>query len=224
FIDIYHGMKEQIFSALNQTPAVITLRHGQLIQAVFADQFSGEEFQESAVAAACRIRDAVTDFDPNGMNDPAFKPSIGIARGEVLTGIITVGDMSEYSITGKAESMSRLLAQEPQRMKESILLGDKAGGLVSTARPIDYYHTPGFNVVYKLYGLRPETGEQDEEFDRTYCRGLDLMYHENNLTVAVQAFTRCLDIKPDDHIAQLMIDRCSAKTGVISIRGYRALG
>lgn len=224
FFGIYRGMKEHISSVLNQTPAVVTLRHGQLMQAVFADQFSGEDFQESAVTAACTIRDRITEYDPYGMNYPAFKPTIGIAQGNVLTGIITIDDMYEYSITGKAESMSRLLAQESQRMMEPILFDDKAGGLVSYARPIDYYRTPGFNVVYTLYGLRPETSEHDEEFDRTYCRGLDLMYHENNRTVAVQAFSRCLDIKPDDHIAQFMIDRCSAKTGEIYIREYRALG
>ena len=224
FFGIYRGMKEHISSVLNQTPAVVTLRHGQLMQAVFADQFSGEDFQESTVTAACAIRDAVTEFDPHGMNDPAYSPSIGIARGDVLTGIITIDDNPEYSITGKAEGMSRLLAQESQRMKEQILLDDKAGGLLSSARPIDYYRTPEFNVVYTLYGLRSDTDEHDEEYDRTYSRGLDLMYHENNRAVAVQAFSRCLDIKPDDHIAQFMIDRCTQKTGEINIRGYRAPG
>lgn len=96
-------------------------------------------------------------------------------------------------------------------------------GICSGDQPVrllDYYRTPGFSEIYKLYGYcRKDT--LTAEFHNLYNRGLDLLSLQQNPAGAGEFFRRCLKICPGDDPSgyMLRITEISLPGGV-KIRGF----
>lgn len=221
FIFKNRELQGRILKLLENTPAIFVSNRIPEIQAAFSSNFSGEGFLEKAIQFSMKFDEILHDAN----NEPSFnllKPKVGIATGQVITGIVQMPESSFYSFTGRPVLLSRMLAYEHHRFNESILIDNETGISVDMVRPLDLYRLPGYNELYTLYTIA-NLEIFNEEAIGQYLSGLNLFYLENDMKNAAMIFRNIIKMHVNDNASKTMLGKCEDTSAKAHMRSYRVI-
>lgn len=145
---------------------------------------------------------------------PKIDVGIGLNTGEVSVGNMGSNIVRNYTIMGDSVNLGARLEGITKQYGVRIIISEftkaQIGDDEFVTREVDWVRVKGKLEPVKIYELVAEgsrQGEQGELMNR-FDKGFHL-YHECDFVGAKKAFEHALEIKEDDFVSKLYIDRCN---------------
>lgn len=120
FLNIYFSF---VVKPIHDNGGVVNKFVGDAVMAVFTPIFGNINHEESAVAAAVKMKAALAEF--NSLNKyPVIKSGIGIHRGKLVAGNIGTKERMEYTFIGDTVNIASRIESETKNMKTDILMSE----------------------------------------------------------------------------------------------------
>ncbi|TGQ38569.1 adenylate/guanylate cyclase domain-containing protein [Mesorhizobium sp. M00.F.Ca.ET.216.01.1.1] len=229
---------EKAFVLLNEYLQVmepeISARHG------FISQYQGDGFvalfhrgADSAIAAATGICRALANLNKirAARDEAALRIGIGINSGELMLGAIGGEQRLNGNVVGDAVNLASRVEGLTKLYGAVCVLTDAtvrrlSHSACSFLRELDRVVVVGRTTpvtIYELMDLDPPAlrgGKLDAA--KEFQRGLGL-YRDGVFAAAVDAFTRCLKVCPNDHAATLYVKRCCELMQSPQVSGWQGI-
>ena len=213
---------ELINSFLDLAVPVIESRGGII------DKFIGDAimaiFPEDADEALLAVREILTGIP--GLRLPAAAPGpisvgAGINTGFVMVGALGNHQRMEVTIVGDSVNLASRLEYLNKTYGTSCVISEATLNSLElpdqfSLRMIDRIRVKGKvrpQSIYELIDVYPEDKKQRIQSTAEAFENALANFHMNNVDSAQQHLRECIATSPDDHVAQLYIDRCEQYLG-----------
>ncbi len=190
---------------------------GDAIIAFFGAPVEYEDHAYRACLSAVRMKRIEYELNERFITEQ-MTPSPLFTRVGINTGPMVVGNMGtpkkmDYTIMGNAVNLAARLEGVNKQYGTGILISEEtynAGGNLFTVRKLDRVRVVGIQTPVRLYELieeKSETDRQTQEGIDVFHEALDL-FEKKEWEKAEEAFSRVLDILPNDGPAKTYLTRC----------------
>jgi adenylate cyclase len=189
---------------------------GDAIMAVFGAPFISDRDADNAVKAAIAMMDGLNEFNETRreVGKEEIQIGIGVSTGEVVSGNIGSSKRMDYTVIGNGVNLAARLEGATKVYRTPILLGEKTVAALTDTyalRELDRIRVKGQNepvaVFEALGGLDRERRDAVEAGLESFEEGIAL-YRTRNWAEAQRCFTVAKTCHPDDHVADLYLNRC----------------
>jgi adenylate cyclase len=153
------------------------------------------------------------EYERKGL--PTIDIGIGLNSGEVSVGNMGSETVRSYTVMGDAVNLASRLEGINKQYGTRIILSEFTYAKVKNdfiCREVDWVKVKGKALPVKIFELiaeKKKTGSNDrmDEVIKWFDEGY-LKYHEKAWGAALASFTKALNIKPDDEVSKVYLERC----------------
>lgn len=217
--EVIVGLLNDYFSVMSKiiidTRGIIDKYQGDGIMAFWGAPVRVEHHAALACRAAVECQQEMKSINDQvtKMGLPALHMRIGLHTGEVVVGNMGSTQKFDYTIIGDDVNLASRLEGANKQYQTHTLISESTYEMAEgeiEARELDLIAVKGKErpiKIFQLLGLKDESGGPAEELKSRYEQGLRL-YRERDFKKACTMFEKALDLKPDDHPAQIFVERC----------------
>ncbi|PIT98638.1 MAG: hypothetical protein COT74_13100 [Bdellovibrionales bacterium CG10_big_fil_rev_8_21_14_0_10_45_34] len=189
---------------------------GDAIMAFFGAPITYDNHAEMACRCALdmmsELKKIQTDFETKGL--PLIDIGIGINSGEMNAGNMGSDIVRSYTVMGDSVNLGSRLEGINKQYGTHIIISEftlKEIGDKFVTREIDSVRVKGKLLpvrIHELMNTKEAATDDQRKLSENFDAALQL-YYKAEFDAAMSAFTKCLDINPDDDSSKLYINRCS---------------
>ena len=188
---------------------------GDAIKAFFVptkDSTRKETPALAAVLSGLEMIERLVSFNAEqaAARKPLFKNGLGIHYGVVTIGNIGSEKKKEYTVIGETVELSEHLEGLTKEYKQPMLLSESLYQKVKDDVPcrlLDSISWRGGRTL-KIYTARRALTSTEKEAWEAHGAGME-RYYARNFSEAAGHFREVLRILPDDHAAEMLLERCT---------------
>ena len=206
--------------AVHENEGVIDKFIGDAIMAYWGMPFNQENKQAQLAAMAALemfeklkiFREEMPELLGIRRNLPDISIRIGIATGEVVVGNIGSEKTKNFTVIGDTVNLASRLESANKAYGTRLLITEETSVLLNKSivtREIDTIQVPGKQEAKKVFEIMGMSGMMTPDLldlKKNYEEGLSA-YLARDWENAKKAFTRCLELKPDDGPAATLLKR-----------------
>jgi adenylate cyclase len=213
--EYFTGMVSCIFD----TNGTVDKFVGDAILAVWGNIHSDGPGSDAALAVrtALRMLDSLEKLNKGWVQRgwPVLKMGVGINCGEVIFGAIGSEQKAEPTVIGDAVNSASRLEGLTKEYGLKMLIGETVAALVRDSfhlQLVDFVRVKGKTRAIKVYSV---LGPKPDSLDTATAAYLELheialaAYEQGDFAAACGHFRQALEIKPDDPVASLYVERCN---------------
>jgi adenylate cyclase len=192
---------------------------GDAIVAFWGAPVKIQDHHYKATITGLKMKEALKTYNQEniGRGWPELRIGIGIHTGEVILGNIGSEKKLDYTVIGDSVNLASRLEGLTKAYKCSIIISQDTYDHVRDeiiCRTTDYIKVKGKNKPVKIYEAIGECGSVDEETIKVCHLTEEAFgyYLERGFSHAIDVFESILEIRPEDFLSKMFIDRC---------RGYK---
>ncbi len=169
-----------------------------------------------ALEAVLRMQESLrqlnADWAKRGMRN--FQMGAGLNYGEVVFGNIGSARKMEPTVIGDAVNVTARLEGLTKEYGRDLLIGEAAAELLRdryTLQFVDRVAVKGKTRALDLYSVVGPAGQRPESIMEEYLALYEearAAYRARNFAAARQQFRRCLELRPEDALPSVYIERC----------------
>jgi class 3 adenylate cyclase/FixJ family two-component response regulator len=191
----------------------------------FIDKYIGDAIMalfnqgaDSALRAGLDMLKALTEYNQTRSKPdrPNIKIGIGINTGTLMLGTVGGQSRMDGTVISSAVSLAYHLESLTKSYGVSLLISEATYASLQDPsqydiRAIDRIQAKGRSELVLIYEVfdadPPELNAGKKSTEAVFDRGF-LLYHQQDFEEALKFFEICLDLNPEDSVAQLYLDRC----------------
>lgn len=187
---------------------------GDAIMAFFGAPISYPDHAKHACRCAlqsvAKLYELQQEYERKGL--PRIDIGIGLNSGEVSVGNMGSETVRSYTVMGDAVNLASRLEGINKQYGTRIILSEFTYAQVKddfVCREVDWVRVKGKALPVKIFELIAEhkAPEQVTEVLKWFQEGY-LKYHEKAWSPALEAFTKALNVRPDDEVSKVYLTRC----------------
>lgn len=185
---------------------------GDALMAFFGAPHNRGTEETHALVAAIEMQQAIARINELHRQEgkPEFKTGIGVNYGHVIVGNIGSQRKMDYTIVGDPVNYGSRLEGLTKQYKQDIIVSWTIWRKVNKKVPtrfLDVVQAKGKTTAKSIYTAKLEITETEKLAWTTYHEGISHFF-ARRFKAARQLFRRVLELLPDDHLANMYIDRC----------------
>ncbi len=163
-----------------------------------------------AIQSVEKLFELQKEYERKGL--PTIDLGIGLNSGEVSVGNMGSETVRSYTVMGDAVNLASRLEGINKQYGTRIIISEFTYAQVKddfVTREVDWVRVKGKALPVKIHELISETKapEQVAEMLKWFQEGY-IKYHEKSWSTALDAFTKALNLKPEDEVSKLYLTRC----------------
>ncbi len=185
---------------------------GDAILAIFGAPKSYKDNAVRAFMAAAQMIQTLKKVRIKNLQIPKkeLRIGIGLHEGSVIVGNIGSKDKFDYTVIGDSVNLAARLEGLTKHYKQDILVSESIKQKVENIVPlreVDTVKVKGKSESTCLYAIDYFGERPDEEYTAHYNNGIKL-YKMGNFSTALDYFNKALELKSDDNLSMMFIERC----------------
>ena len=210
--EYFEKMTEQVFAYQGTLKEYV----GDEMMAIFGAPLEQADHAQRACSAALAMRDRLHRLRAEWaeMGRPPLKARTGVNSGPMLVGNIGSQYRFAYGALGDHVNLGSRLEGLNKAYGTEILIGENTAGLVKDSfllREVDQVRVKGRVQPVQIYELVGNSGdslpkEKEQAFSH-FAAGLEA-YRQQHWQAALNLFTQCLTLLPEDGPSRTMLERC----------------
>lgn len=163
-----------------------------------------------ALQSVKKLFELQKEYERKGL--PKIDIGIGLNSGEVSVGNMGSQTVRSYTVMGDAVNLASRLEGINKQYGTRIIISEFTFAQVKSdfvCREIDWVRVKGKALPVKIYELIEEGKAKGptETLLNWFQEGY-VKYHEKSWAAALEAFTKALNVKPDDEVSKVYLARC----------------
>ena len=210
--DYYNRMTEQVFA----NRGTLTNYIGDELMAIFGAPVEQADHAQSACAAAIAMREQrgalAEEFAKIGR--PPLRARTGINSGTMLVGNVGSKYRFAYTVLGDHVNLASRLEQLNRIYGTETIISEHTAALVTNAfilRQLDMVRVKGREQALRIYELVGTANmvqpPKEQRVLELYPEAFEA-YQQQRFAEALEMFSHCLVLLPEDRPSRLMADRC----------------
>ncbi|MCG6983522.1 MAG: adenylate/guanylate cyclase domain-containing protein [Deltaproteobacteria bacterium] len=210
--DYFEKMTEQVFAYQGTLKEYV----GDEMMAIFGAPLEQTDHAQRACSAALAMRDRLNKLRAEwaSMGRPPLRARTGVNSGPMLVGNLGSQYRFAYGALGDHVNLGSRLEGLNKAYGTEILIGENTAQLVEDSfflREVDQVRVKGRVQPVQIYELVGNSGdslpkEMKQAFSH-FAAGLEA-YRQQHWQEAIELFTQCLTLLPEDGPARTMAERC----------------
>jgi len=185
---------------------------GDAIMAFFGAPVKHDNDPLEAVTAALEMQVALRSFNDQHIREgkPIFKTGIGVNYGVVTVGNIGSEKKMDYTIIGDSVNLGSRLEGLTKEYAQDVIFSESVFRKVRTELPcrlIDTVQVKGKTKGVNIYTAELKLTPRQEKAWGYHHAGMK-RYFSQEFKEAAQFFAAVKKVLPDDHLADMYLDRC----------------
>lgn len=187
---------------------------GDEIMAYFGYPVYSEKTALQSVLAAIEMLDAIkkNNRESSRVGLPAYDIGIGINFG-----VVTIGNLGhphrklDFTVIGDNVNLASRMESLTSIYKQEILIAESVYDKIKDVLPyrlVDTISVKGKDRSIRVFTTKRDLSHQEQTAWDKHNRGMEHFY-SNDFEVALQCFRDVLDYQESDHLAKMMIERCT---------------
>jgi class 3 adenylate cyclase len=187
---------------------------GDAIMAFFGAPVQHEDDALRAVLAGLEMQEALQGFNgrQRELEKPEFHTGVGINYGVVTVGNIGSERKMDYTVIGDMVNLASRLENLTKTYKQEIIISESVYREVAEALPcrlIDKVRIPGKTQIQRIFTVRKQLNEREEQAWQHHRNALEL-YYQREFTEAARQFRQVSNLIPEDVVSAMYFDRCKS--------------
>lgn len=186
---------------------------GDAIMAFFGAPITYEDHARLAVRCALqslvKLKELQDLFSSEGL--PPIDIGIGINTGSMSVGNMGSNIVQSYTVMGDAVNLGSRLEGINKEYGTRIIISEFTYAEVKDhfiCREVDRVRVKGKNEPIRIFEVLREAPPSDADEQLLLFGKCYEMYHAKKFAESLAGFQRCLEMKPDDPVAALYVERC----------------
>ncbi len=216
-VEVLNGYLSEMVNIIFNNEGTLDKFIGDAIVAFWGAPVKIQDHRYKAVISAIQMVNALKGFNEKNRENglPELKIGIGIHTGEVILGNIGSEKKLDYTVIGDSVNLASRLEGLSKYYKCSIIISQDTYEEIQEkiyCRIVDFVKAKGKEkpiMIYEVLGDKSTMKKEDlsivELTERAFTQ-----YREKQFSESIDSSKKILDILPDDHIANMFIERCKA--------------